>query len=145
MPDEFPLLNTEAGSSIQISADGSTIAYLGVNGGESSLFIRGRSDIAPRQVSNTTGTRMFFLSPSGDEVAFVSGASNLVPDDTNDTWDIFVHDRATGETERVSVSSDGSQQVFDLSRSRFGDVRIALSSEGRVVAFRGMNNLVAGE
>ena len=73
VPDEFPLLRTEAGSSIQISADGSTIAYLGVNGGESSLFIRGRSDIAPREVANTAGTRMFFLSPTGDEVAFVGG------------------------------------------------------------------------
>jgi serine/threonine-protein kinase len=78
VPAESPLLNTEAGSTIQISADGSTIAYLGVLGGESSLFIRGRSDIAPREVPNTTGTRMFFLSPSGDEVAFVSGADQTL-------------------------------------------------------------------
>lgn len=33
------------------------------------------------------------ISPDGRYVAFVSGASNLVPGDTNNTQDIFVHDR----------------------------------------------------
>src|SRR5438552_5408513 len=37
-------------------------------------------------------------------VAFYSNASNLVPGDTNGE-DVFVHDRQTGITERVSVDS----------------------------------------
>ena len=32
-----------------------------------------------------------FMSTDGRYVAFYSGASNLVPGDTNDTWDVFVH------------------------------------------------------
>ena len=38
-------------------------------------------------------------------VAFNSGASNLVPGDTNGDLDVFVRDRIAGTTERVSVDS----------------------------------------
>ena len=40
-------------------------------------------------------------------VAFYSYASNLVANDTNSTSDVFVHDRATGATTRVSIDSSG--------------------------------------
>ena len=49
------------------------------------------------------------ISADGRYVAFYSDASNLVPGDTNASWDVFVHDRETGETARVSVASDGTQ------------------------------------
>jgi hypothetical protein len=49
------------------------------------------------------------ISADGRFVAFQSLASNLVPGDTNGVYDIFVHDRQTGQTERVSVNSSGSQ------------------------------------
>ena len=49
------------------------------------------------------------ISSDGQYVAFTSWASNLVPGDTNDAWDVFVHDRETGETVRVSLASEGSQ------------------------------------
>lgn len=49
------------------------------------------------------------LSADGRQVAFASLASNLVPGDTNGTWDVFVHDRATGVTLRASVDSLGLQ------------------------------------
>jgi Tol biopolymer transport system component len=42
-------------------------------------------------------------------VAFDSSADNLVPGDTNGTFDVFVKDLATGTTTRVSTASDGSQ------------------------------------
>ena len=44
------------------------------------------------------------LSADGRYVAFFAEASNLVAGDTNATVDIFVRDRQTGETERVSVA-----------------------------------------
>jgi Tol biopolymer transport system component len=47
------------------------------------------------------------ISRDGRYVAFESGASNLVPGDTNFSRDIFVRDRQAGTTERVSVSSAG--------------------------------------
>jgi hypothetical protein len=51
------------------------------------------------------------VAVSGDAryVVFVSAASNLVPNDTNGKPDVFVRDRSTGTTTRVSVTTDGSQ------------------------------------
>ena len=47
------------------------------------------------------------MSADGRYVAFVSAATNLVPGDANGSWDVFVHDHQTGQTERVSVDSAG--------------------------------------
>jgi hypothetical protein len=61
-------------------------------------------------------------------VAFVSGATNLVPGDANKKKDIFVHGRLTGETTRVSVSSGGQGANADSAAP-------VLSADGRFVAF----------
>ncbi|HEX2177105.1 MAG TPA: hypothetical protein VHG70_14465, partial [Nocardioidaceae bacterium] len=68
------------------------------------------------------------LSAGGRYVAFSSEADNLVPDDTNDTSDVFVRDRLTGTTERVSVTSNGKEGDF---ASNGGSI----SADGRYVAF----------
>jgi len=79
------------------------------------------------------------ISADGRFVAFPSGASNLVPGDTNHEWDIFVRDRLLGVTERVSVDSFGVQ-----ANDYCTDAMI--SSNGRFVAFESeANNLVAGD
>src|SRR5205823_1294058 len=52
------------------------------------------------------------ITADGRFVAFASLASNLVAGDTNGTIDVFVHDRATGQTERVSVDSTGAEGDF---------------------------------
>jgi len=79
------------------------------------------------------------VNSDGRFVAFQSDASNLVPFDTNNKSDIFVRDRTTGVTERVSVTSDGTQGNGD---SFFA----AISSDGRFVAFTSeATNLVAGD
>ena len=49
------------------------------------------------------------VSTDGRYVAFASAASNLVAGDTNGAIDVFVRDRQSGTTERVSVASDGTQ------------------------------------
>src|SRR5207245_5312684 len=49
------------------------------------------------------------FSADGRFVAFDSTASDLVAADTNGVSDVFVHDRQTGTTERVSVASGGAQ------------------------------------
>jgi Tol biopolymer transport system component len=79
------------------------------------------------------------LDAKGRFVAFSSSADNLVAGDTNDETDIFVHDRKTGETTRVSVSSGGVQGN--------GDSQLpALDAKGRFVAFQSLaSNLVAGD
>ncbi|MBK7642825.1 MAG: PD40 domain-containing protein [Planctomycetes bacterium] len=82
-----------------------------------------------------------FVSSDGRFVLFVSDANNLVPGDTNGTWDIFVRDRLTNTTERVSVSSSGGQ-----SNGISGVYGAAISRDGNVVAFESVaNNLVPGD
>lgn len=39
----------------------------------------------------------------------MSYASNLVPGDTNSTFDVSVRDMQSGVTERVSIASDGTE------------------------------------
>ena len=79
------------------------------------------------------------ISADGRYIAFVSSATNLVEDDTNDTADVFVHDRVTQTTTRVSVSSDGGQ-ADDQSQAP------TISADGRLVAFSSRaTNLVGGD
>ena len=85
------------------------------------------------------------ISANGRFVAFTSWATNLVPGDTNvdpngnPASDIFVHDRQTGTTERVSVNSSETEAN---SYSHFSSI----SADGRYVAFQSnANNLAAGD
>jgi Tol biopolymer transport system component len=84
------------------------------------------------------------LSFDGRYVAFQSSATNLVPRDTNRLGDVFVHDRRTGKTSRVSVRSDGKQAGRD--RTNTGSNAPAISADGRFVAFHSLDtNLVPGD
>lgn len=58
---------------------------------------------------NSYSTTSTSLSADGRYVAFISIASNLVVGDTNGTEDVFVHDRLTKQTTRVSVATGGTQ------------------------------------
>ena len=79
------------------------------------------------------------ISGDGRYVAFRSEASNLVPLDTNVKTDIFVRDRQTLLTERVSVSSSGAQADGP-------SIYCSISRDGRYVAFESTaTNLVAGD
>ncbi len=79
------------------------------------------------------------ISADGRFVAFASSASNLVTGDTNNASDVFVHDRQTGATTRVSVASDGTQ-------ANGGSGGGGISADGRFVAFvSDASNLVAGD
>ena len=79
------------------------------------------------------------ISADGRFVVFTSDASNLVPGDTNGTWDVFVHDRQTGQTTMVSVASDGTP-------GNGRSIGVSISGDGRFVAFESeASNLVAGD
>ena len=82
------------------------------------------------------------VSADGRFVAFASDAANLAAGDTNAVNDIFVRDRQTGVTERVSVDSNETQADF----ASANDERTAISADGRFVAFRSAaTNLVPGD
>ncbi len=94
-----------------------------------------RDEVAPLDPPDS-GTS---ISEEGRLVAFHSSLSGLVAGDMNATSDIFVHDRVTGATTRVSVRSNGGEGNGP-SHSPF------MSSDGRYVAFQsGASNLVSGD
>jgi len=136
-----------------ISADGRFVAFESdahrlVSGDTNpqDVFVRDRATGTTERVSlDSNGNQgnsyslASAISADGRFVAFLSDASNLVPGDTNRRRDVFVHDRATGTTERVSVDSNGAQSA---DRS----LGLAISADGRFVAFESAaNNLVPGD
>ncbi|HYT37903.1 MAG TPA: hypothetical protein VEN99_00245, partial [Acidimicrobiia bacterium] len=78
------------------------------------------------------------VSGDGNIIAFESDSSNLVAGDTNGVTDIFVRDRGSGHTERVSVAGDGTQ-------ANAGSFKPGLSADGRFVVFASAaSNLLPG-
>ena len=137
-----------------VSADGRYIAFEsyatnlvpGDTNGVANVFVRDLQTSATTQVSvdsaglQGNGDSLFAsITADGRYVAFHSLATNLVAGDTNGVDDIFVHDRDTGVTERVSVSSGG---VEGDNNSQIPSI----SADGRYVAFRSdATNLVVGD
>jgi len=137
-----------------ISSDGRFVSFgsaatnlaAGDTNGHSDTFVRDRLMATTERVSvasdGTQGNGNSFpeaLSPDGRFVVFESDATNLVAGDTNGHYDVFVHDRMTGVTERVSVASGGLEGNGDS----FGG---AVSADGRFVAFVSTaTNLVIGD
>jgi len=137
-----------------LSADGRYVAFssfattlvAGDTNGASDVFVHDRQTGETRRVSvasdGTQGNSQSnepSLSADGRYVAFSSVSSTLVAGDTNGTYDVFVHDRQTGETQRVSVSSNGAQGNLESHQP-------SLSADGRYVAFPSVaTTLVAGD
>ena len=114
-------------------------------GSRYSLFIRdrqtGTDELVSVDVDGNEGNGSSSgaaISADGRFVAFESSATNLVPGDTNADYDVFVRDRQTGTTERVSVGSTGNEGNGTSSRP-------AISADGRFVMFQSTaTNLVPG-
>ena len=137
-----------------LSADGRYVAFhsnatnlvAGDTNGKLDVFVRDRvSGITERMSVDSGGVQgdgdSFFTSitANGRYVAFYSLSTNLVPGDTNNAFDAFVHDRLTGVTERVSVDSSGAQ-------GNGGSYAPSISADGRYVVFYGdASNLVPGD
>jgi Tol biopolymer transport system component len=133
-----------AGSfSPSLSADGGLLSYWsnasnfvpGDSNKVGDVFVFNRSDGSTTRISvgpdDEGGDGMSSdpsMSPDGRYVAFWSGATNLVTDDTNGKRDIFLFDRDTGTLTRVSVADDGAQGDGDSFSPNIG-------SGGTLVAF----------
>ena len=135
-----------------LSADGRLVAFsssasnlvAGDTNDDGDIFVHDRltglTELVSVASDGTQGlgsSRLPSINADGRFVAFFSFASNLVPGDTNELQDIFVHDRQTGDIERVSVlsaSAQGNDRSYDP----------AISAAGRFVAFWSQaSNLVA--
>jgi uncharacterized repeat protein (TIGR01451 family) len=79
------------------------------------------------------------ISADGRFVTFLSEANNLNSADTNNVRDVFLHDRVSKQTTRVSVDSSG----VEANALSYGP---SISADGRFVAFGSLaNNLVPGD
>lgn len=103
-----------------------------------------RVSVASDGTESSEGGGLPAISRNGRFVGFVAADTNLVPGDTNSAVDVFVHDRESGETTRVSVASDGTQGSASANHGQSGEPTI--SADGRFVAFEStFSNLVAGD
>ena len=139
----------DASTEAAISADGRFVAFASsatnlIPGGNLpfSIFVHDRQTGTTEIVSVSSRGRQgegFSSSPDisadGRFVAFESDAANLVRGDRNNITDVFWHDRETGETMLVSVSSD--EQQGDASSHA-----PAISGDGRFVVFHANSPLV---
>lgn len=137
-----------------ISANGLYVAFeshadnlvSGDNNGQADIFLHDRQNGVTSRVSvdssgmeANSGSYRPAISQDGNYIAFYSYASNLVEGDTNNTYDVFVYDRISGETSRVSLASDGTE---GNDSSRFPEI----SAGGRFVVFESFaTNLVEGD
>ncbi|MHB8513296.1 MAG: TolB-like translocation protein [Actinomycetota bacterium] len=87
------------------------------------------------------------ISADGRFIAFDSDASNLVPNDTNNSTDVFLWNRMTQTIKRISVSVNGQQANADTSRynGNKGSFIDCLSADGRFIVFHSTaQNLIPG-
>lgn len=139
-----------------INADGSKIAFtseasnlvVSDSNGVADVFVRDRTANTTSRISIATGVSgvqsnnvsgQAYLSGSGNIVAFISQATNLVAGDTNNTFDVFVRDLTANTTSRVSVAGASTQVNKDSWQP-------AMSSDGRYVVFASdATNLVTAD
>ena len=150
---EDPQANADS-SQPAISTDGRFVAFMSYasdladqdHNGKADIFVRDMLNDQIELISTASDGAQGdgdssdpALSADGRFVAFVSASTNLAPGDSNGFTDIFVHDRQTGITERVSVTSTGLQANGASSDP-------VISADGRFVAFVSLAfNLAQGD
>ncbi|MFD6415304.1 TolB family protein [Streptomyces sp. NPDC060194] len=137
-----------------LSADGRYVAFTssengivpGDTDGQNDVFVRDTQTGTVEQVNVASdGTQAddatawgVRISANGRFVAFMSWARNLAPYPQPPVvaGDVFVHDRTTGRTERVSVAPDGG--------TVWASTPFDISADGRHVAFVGSSKRMEG-
>jgi Tol biopolymer transport system component len=136
-----------------ISADGHYVAFQSLaafdpadTNGKTDVYVHDMSSgttqlvsVSPGGAVGDQGSFSPSVSADGRYIAYWSNAHNLVADDTNGVADVFVADRTTGRTERVSVGTDGAESDGASSDP-------SISRDGRYVSFwSAATNLVPGD
>ncbi|MBL8777989.1 MAG: PD40 domain-containing protein [Acidimicrobiales bacterium] len=130
-------------SNAQVSADGRYVVFESESSNLVTDDTNGTGDVFVRDLVAQETTRVSVngaggqgnghsgypaISADGRHVAFRSAASNLVVDDTNAAFDVFVRNLATGATRRISTDAAGVEGN-GVSESP------VMSADGRAVAF----------
>jgi hypothetical protein len=106
------LVLAQAESRVSLAKDGESFLYLpAISNAKPDIPISPTMlvSITPDGKAGNSYSANGIISANGRYVVFESGASDLVPDDTNGKLDVFVYDLHTRTMERVSVRSDGTQ------------------------------------
>ena len=143
-----------ASSHPSISPDGRYVAFQslatnlvpGDTNGSLDVFVRDRQAGTTERVSvSTAGVQgngdsyAPSISADGQRIAFLANASNLVANDSNGHYDVFVRDRSSGTTACVSLTPGGVPGDADSALP-------AISADGRFVAFESVaDDLVPGD
>ncbi len=142
----------------EVSANGRYVAFRSAatnliasdgNGPTMDIFVQdvatGKTELISRTSDGkATNDQSYFAAISGDGqvVVFSSAATNLVAGDTNNAADVFLRNRKTAKTTRISVSSTGNQAEWGIGSNGIVDI----SADGRYVVFSSpSSNLVAGD
>ncbi len=131
--DSFDVSVSDNGRYVAFSSAASNVVAGDANG-SSDVFVRDMVAGTTERVSvgfvgEASGSSSSpQISADGRFVAFDSDADDLVSGDDNLSYDVFVRDRLSGSTERVSVGPSG-QQGEDDSESP------SMSRDGRYIAF----------
>lgn len=144
---------TENFYDLQLSPDGQFVTGIVVLEGEGALnewffdeiFLLDRKSGEFRIVSNSPDgsfgnkdSASPKISADSRFIVFSSEATNLVSNDTNDAWDIFVYDLERGAIRRVSVRTDGVQANGN---SHYPSI----SSGGRYITFLSLASNLADD
>ena len=126
-----------------VSADGRFVAFssaatnlvAGDTNDANDVFVRDRQanttsrvSLGPAGANANGGSDAPSISADGRLVVFTSAATNLVTGDTNNQRDVFVFDRQTAITTRVSLNTFGEEPNLDSFTPE-------ISADGRFVAF----------
>lgn len=147
--------NGGVGYFFSISGDGRYVSFSSIasnlvnvdQNDEEDMFVHDRQTKQTERISiNSIGIEGYkasygpsSITPNGRYIAFSSKSPNFGVGDTNNDWDIFVRDRQTKQTSRVSVSTSGKQ-------GNSSSWSPSISADGRMVAFwSSSTNMVVGD
>jgi Tol biopolymer transport system component len=139
-----------------ISADGNYVAFASSGNNLIANDLNNQRDIFVRNIAGNATTRVNIsssgaesddssdnssISADGRFIAFITGATNLISNDTNGFRDVFVHDVQLGKTVRVSVDSNGVEGNDNVDTNG-----LTISADGRYVVFgSNASNLVEND
>ncbi len=129
---------------VTISDDGHYVAFDVLVPANTASGFTGTPVLYNVQSSNRTiiaaEGRSLYISGDGSYIAFVSSRSDLVTGDTNNVDDVFVYERTTGNINRVSVATDGSQSFIAQDYPS-----LTISSSGRYISFTSLSGIVVDD
>ena len=118
----------ESAASDLVSGDTNSVTDIFVRSLVAGTTIRVSKNSAGKQGNGASAYPS--MSSDGRYVAFDSTSTNLVSRDTNRAFDVFLHDRQTATTTRLSLSVNGTQISEGFAADLAGDGRFCVFTSG---------------